>query len=120
MNTVAALLVFLYPLGMPIITLGSFVVLTVLSNGKVGAIAWRGLVVVVALVAVLGPSVVRNGSGAFALPWWLVRRRGGTEYYVWHYAFVCLSLLLCALVVSSLYRLVVRTRRMNGGAHVEP
>jgi len=120
MNTVAALLVFLYPLGMPIITLGSFIVLSILSDGKVGAIAWRGSVVVAALVAALGPSVIRNGSGAFALPWWLVGQKGGTEYYVVHYTVVCLALLLCAVTVASLYQLVVRIKGKPGGAHVEP
>lgn len=106
MGVVLVLMVFLYPLGMPIITLASYVALLILKRGQATAVFVFGLPVTGVLVLVLGPSIVRTGAGSFALPWWL-QQSGATEYYVWQYALACLALLLLFTLGVTIYRILV-------------
>jgi len=106
MGLVLVLMVFLYPLGMPLVTPASYIALLILTRGRPATMFALGLPLTGFLVLALGPSIVRTGAGSFALPWWL-QQSGTTEYYVWHYALVCMALLLLSVVAVSIYRLFV-------------
>lgn len=106
MGIVVALMVFLYPLGTLFITPASYIALLILTRGKAGAMFALGLPLTGILVLVLGPSIVRTGSGSFAFPWWLPQA-GTTEYFVWHYALACIALLLLLVLAVRIYRAFV-------------
>jgi len=87
MGLLTALMVFLFPIGMPVVTL--VVVLRVaLSRHPLATKLLRGLLCAVALAIVLGRSISRDGAGAFLLPWWLMP---GSENYSWQYFLLVLS-----------------------------
>ena len=105
MGIALALLVFLYPLGLPLVTLAAFIMLAILTRARASSMLALGVPLVLVLVAILGPIIVRTGSGSFALPWWA--QAAGVEYYVWQYALVCLGLLGIFTIGASIYRLFV-------------
>jgi hypothetical protein len=89
-----ALMVFLYPLGMPLVTIGVAVFASRRAGENWRQFAARSLWAIGVLAAVCSPGIVRNGAGTFALPWWLHLLVGhtGVEYYVLEYLLVCLAL----------------------------
>jgi len=99
MGLITVLLVFLFPLGMPILTL--IVVFKIsLSKHPLPTRLLRSLLLAGVLALVLGPAVEQNGAGSFALPWWLLLA-SSAKYYVWQYGLLVLaSSLLLALVGS--------------------
>jgi hypothetical protein len=99
MGFITALLVFLFPLGMPIFTL--IVVLKVsFSKHPLPIRLLQSVFIAGVLALVLGPAIERGGAGSFALPWWLLLT-SNSEYYVWQYGlFVLASSSVLALLVS--------------------
>ena len=103
MGFITALMVFVFPLGLPVLTLvGAFKVAR--SEGTFALRIARGLLLVVALTVLLGPAIERNGAGSFALPWWLLLG-SQSKSYAWQYAIVafCIVAALSALVSGYRY-----------------
>ena len=99
MGLLTALLVFLFPLGMPVLTL-SLVLKVSLSKHSLPTRLLRSLLLVVLLTLMLGPATEQNGAGSFALPWWLLLGSGG-KFYVWHYGLLVLTASLILALTSS-------------------
>ena len=89
MGLVTALMVFVFPLGMPILTLvGVFNI--AFSSLPLATRLLRSFILAIVLMLILGPAVERNGAGAFALPWWLLLGSSSSTY-VWQYGLVVLA-----------------------------
>jgi hypothetical protein len=112
MGLFLVLMAFLYPLGMPLVTLGSFIFIAILSAARPTRQFFQGLLVVPALLLFLAPGIVTTGAGTFALPWWLHMLVGhsGVKYYVWHYGLVCVGLLIAFSVGALAYQTMVLRR----------
>ena len=108
MGFLAALMVFVFPLGMPIVT---FVTVLKVSFSKhpLPTRLLRSALLALLLTLLLGPAIERNGAGSFALPWWLLLG-GSAEHYVWQYGLFVLS----AALVLSLLSAVIRSIRSKG------
>ena len=117
MNVAGALMVFLYPLALPLLTLGGFVTVTILHARTPLVHLKYGSVLSLVLVLLLTPGASRGGAGAFALPWWMVQG-GSTEFYFWPYLLVCTALLLCSSVAALVYR--VAASRSTASAAPDP
>lgn len=89
MGLVAALMVFLFPLGMPILTLIG-VVKVGSSSLPLPTRILRSFILAAVLMLALGPAIERNGAGSFALPWWLLLG-GSANSYVWQYGLLVLA-----------------------------
>ena len=103
MGALLAIMVFVYPLAMPVATLAAL--LFVAGSLKLGVqvAAARTLVVLPVLMLLLAPGVASTVSGSFLLPWWLHVAVGhtGVRYYPLAYLLGCLCLLvlLCSVVL---------------------
>jgi len=101
MGFLTAVLVFLFPVGMPLVTLVA-VLRVSLSKVPLATRVLRSMLLVPVLMLVHGPAVEQNGAGSFALPWWLLLG-GNTRFYVWQYGLLALAAcLLLSLLTSSL------------------
>lgn len=102
MGFVTALMVFLFPLALPVVTLvGAFKVAR--SQGTFALRLVRGLLLVIALTVLFSPAIERNGAGSFALPWWLLLG-SQSKSYAWQYAVVALCTVTALSVLVSGYR----------------
>jgi hypothetical protein len=108
MDIILALMVFLYPLGMPFITLGSYIAVLILARSSAAHMLSLGLPVTLLLTVALSPAITRNGAGSFALPWWL--QSESADYYVIEYALLCVSILVLFCFGAWAYRRFVPLR----------
>jgi len=108
MGLITVLLVFLFPLGMPVLTLITILKVS-LSKHPLPTRLLRSLLLAGVLTLVVGPAIEQNGAGSFALPWWLLLA-SSAKYYVWQYGLLVLvSSLVLALIGSG-----VRALRTQG------
>jgi hypothetical protein len=110
MGIVLAIMVFVYPLALPLATLGAiFFVASSIERG-LAVFAVRAAVVLISLVAVLSPGVATTGSGSFLHPWWLWLQIGqaDVDYYGFHYAVACVLLLVMMNISVALFRVFVK------------
>lgn len=99
-------MIFLYPLGMPLITL-AVIILVGFAEGPAFSRYLFAFMVSVILAAILGPAVTTNAGGAFALPWW-INLGGTTISYVVPYTLIVL--VACVLLTT----LVSAVRNLGG------
>jgi hypothetical protein len=106
MGLVLVLMIFVYPLALPVVTLGTlfFVASSIKQGAKVAGA--RAVVALPALLVLLSPGIVSTGAGSFLLPWWLHLMVGHTDvkYYPIQYALACVLLLVLFCFVIAVYR----------------
>ena len=108
MGLITVLLVFLFPLGMPVLTLLAVFKVS-LSKHPLPTRLLQSLLLAGVLALVVGPAIEQNGAGSFALPWWLLLA-SGTKYYVWQYGLLILASSLALALIGSGVR-ALRTQR---------
>ena len=110
MGFLLALMVFVYPLALPILTV--VVLLFIVKSIKLGLLValTRGLLALSLLSAFFSPGLVSNGSGSFLLPSWLHIMVGhsNVRYYPLAFLFTTVALALflsaCTLALRALIR----------------
>jgi hypothetical protein len=110
MGLVLALMVFVYPLALPVLTVGALFYSTASLDSGVSKFAFRASVVISALALLLGPGVTSGVSGSFLLPWWLHVAVGhsGIRFYVWQYSLACVTLLAILITIALAWRALAR------------
>jgi hypothetical protein len=106
MGVLLALMVFVYPLALPVLTLaGLFYAGSTMNLGLRVATA-RMATVLMLLMLLLSPSIESGGAGSFLLPWWLQVLVGSTsaKYYPVTYLLSCLTLLAFFILGIGVYR----------------
>lgn len=118
MGFLLVILVFVFPLALPLVTLATLLFVAMTAEGGPRAFVLRALKAISVLVLIGGPGVVSGGSGSFLLPWWMHVAIGhsGVRYYVLQYAVLCVLLLLILLVVVTLWRSPVSQTSSRGRA----
>src|SRR5437762_4282247 len=93
MGVLLALMVFVYRLALPVVTLGALIFVAASLRLGVLVAAARAVVAFPLLVVFLTPGVVSTVAGSFLLPWWLHVAVGhsGVHYYPVEYALVCVG-----------------------------
>ncbi len=108
MGFITALMVFVFPVGLPIVTLIAVVKVSCTSR-PLSFRLLRGAFLVAVLTLLLGPSIQSTVAGSFALPWWLLVGTGGVENYLWQYALIAFCSIAALSALVSVYR-AVRSR----------
>ena len=106
MGILLVLMVFIYPLALPVLTIG--LLFYAASSMNLGArIALNRIAATLLfLLVALSPSIQSGGAGSFLLPWWLQVLIGaeGVEYYPGRYLLSCLFLLVVFILGIGVYR----------------
>lgn len=118
MGSLLVILVFVYPLALPVVTLATLLFLAMTAEGGLKAFVLRALKAISVLVLIGGPGILSGGSGSFLLPWWMHVAIGhsGVSYYVLPYAVLCVLLLLLLHVAVTLWRSRVSQASSRGRA----
>jgi hypothetical protein len=106
MGALFAIMVFVYPLAFPLLTIGLlFYAASTMNMGLRPALLRIALVLAFLMLALL-PSIESNGAGSFLLPWWLQVLVGSKDakYYPGTFMVACLSLLMVFILGIGVYR----------------
>ena len=106
MGALLAIMVFVYPLAFPLLTIGLLFYAGSTMNMGLRAALLRIAAILAFLMLALSPSIESNGAGSFLLPWWLQVLVGSTDakYYPGIYLLACLSLLAVFILGIGAYR----------------
>lgn len=106
MGALLAIMVFVYPLAFPLLTIGLLFYAGSTMNMGLRAAMVRIAAILAFLMLALSPSIESTGAGSFLLPWWLQVLIGSTnaKYYPGTYMLACLSLLVIFILGIGVYR----------------
>jgi hypothetical protein len=106
MGLLLVVLVFVFPLVFPVVTLATLLFVALAAKRGAKTFLSRALTAIALLVLLAGPGIVSNSAGSFFLPWWMHVAVGhsGVRYYVFQYAGFCVVLLLALLVAVAIWK----------------